>query len=72
MVAPEQLHPTNVRVQQATRPAQSLFGGFCAGLSGDFLELPLVERGCLARRLAKTVAHSGEDADTAGSRRQCV
>ena len=65
MLSPEQLHQTNVRVQQATRQAQRLFGGLLIVMSGDFLQLPPLERGSLAKRPTATSSHDGEDTETA-------
>ena len=51
MVAPDQLHQANVRIQQATWEANKVFGGLLGVLSGDFLQLPPIERGSLAKEL---------------------
>ena len=68
MVSPEQLHQTNVRVQQATRQTQRLFGGLLTVLSGDFLQLPPVERGSLARQSTAVESHDGEDTEMVGEK----
>ena len=61
MVAPGQLLQANVRVQQATRNAARVFGGIGTVLSGDFLQLPPIERGSLAQPPGQDMQHDSED-----------
>jgi hypothetical protein len=63
MVAPEQLCQADVRIRQAKCKPYLKFGGVGGVLSGDFLQLPPVERGSLARRLGDTGAYAEEQED---------
>ena len=51
MVAPDQLAQSDVRVRQAKQKFETRFGGLCTVLSGDFLQLPPVDRQGLAQVL---------------------
>ena len=72
MATPDQLHQSNVRIQQATQNTNRVSGGLGAVLSGDNLQLPPIERGSLAKSLVPSMptheshAH-GDDDKPAGS-----
>ena len=57
MIAPDQLWQADVRTRQANMRPDLRFGGLCAVLSGDFLQLPPIDRGSLARPLDDAGMH---------------
>ena len=60
MVAPEQLHQADIRLRQAKSTTNRKLGGLAGVLSGDFLQLPPVERGSLARQITETGAYADD------------